>query len=196
MGSVRAWRVMLLTVGVAVAGLVPSSAALAAREVPVGLYDVNDAQGHDKLPAERMYAIRFVLDQPTTFIASSRVSTSRASTRTGVGRRRRARSGRDAWTSARERPVPESFNASYQAPPASLPRGWTVGTGRVGYAHGNGGSILARLVPMNVDGTPNLSSVIAEETFNPVNRYSEIKIDVRDHRQVGDAVRGFRRRLP
>lgn len=172
MWRVTAWRVALLA---AAAVLVSASGALAAREVPVGLYDVNNAPGHDVLPAERLYAIRFVVDQPTTvyrFFSGFNlegVYTDGSGAAAPSDIRTRCLDKRSAVS------CPESYNASYQAPPASLPEGWTVGTGRVGYAHGNGGSILARLVPMNVDGTPNLSSVIAEETFNPVDRYKEIK---------------------
>ena len=37
--------------------------------------------------------------------------------------------------------------------------------GREHYAHGTGGTIRARLVPMKPDGTPDLSRVLAEDTF-------------------------------
>jgi len=43
-----------------------ASSAFAAREIPIGIYDVNDAQGHDSLANNRLYAIRFVLDEPKT----------------------------------------------------------------------------------------------------------------------------------
>lgn len=175
MWSWSAWRVVLLMLGVAGAVSWPAGAALAAREVPVGLYDVNDAQGHEEAPAERMYAIRFVLDQPATIYRFFSGFNVEGVYTDGSG----AAAPSDIRTRCLDKRTrascPESFNASYQAPPASLPRGWSVGTGRVGYAHGDGGSILARLVGVNIDGTPDLSSVIAEETFNPVDRYSEIK---------------------
>jgi len=175
MGARRWFRTLLLGSIVVAAVAVPGSSALGARDVPIGLYDVNDAQGHDQLPAERMYAIRFVLDEPETIYRFFSGFNVEGVYTDGSG----AAAPSDVRTKCLDKRTvescPSSYNASYPAPPASLPRGWAVGTGRVGYAHGDGGSILARLVGMNVDGTPNLSTVIAEETFNPVDRYNEIK---------------------
>jgi hypothetical protein len=65
----------------------------------------------------------------------------------------------------------QTVNAGYAATPAGLPGGWTVGTGRIGYAHGNGGTIRARLVSANSDGTPNMSNVLATDSANAVDRY-------------------------
>jgi hypothetical protein len=165
--------VFLGAVAVAVFGPVPG--ALAARDVPVGLYDVNDAQGHDQLPADRMYAIRFVLDAPATMYRFFSGFNLEGVYTDGAG----AAAPSEIRTRCLDKRTvvscPASYNASFQPPPASLPGGWTVGTGRVGYAHGNGGSVLARLVGQNVDGTPDLSNVIAQETFNPVDRYKDIK---------------------
>ncbi len=175
MWSWSAGRAALLVLGVVGTVSCSAGSALAAREIPVGLYDVNDAQGHEELPAERMYAIRFVVDQPTTVYRFFSGFNLEGVYTDGSGAAAPSEIRTRCLDKRTRASCPESFNASYQAPPASLPRGWSVGTGRVGYAHGDGGSILARLVTMNIDGTPDLSSVIAEETFNPVDRYSEIK---------------------
>ena len=45
--------------------------------------------------------------------------------------------------------------------------------GRDGYAQGNGGTIRARLVSVNADGTPNLANVLAEENVPVAQRYAE-----------------------
>ena len=43
------------------------------------------------------------------------------------------------------------------------------------YAAGDGGTINARLVRIKADGTPDLSSVLAQETIDPRTRYFETK---------------------
>jgi hypothetical protein len=152
---------------------VPLSSAFAAREIPIGLYNVNDAQGHDSLAKSRLYAIRFVLDKPKTiyrFFSGFKLD----GVYTDGGGAAAPAEIRSKCLDKRVGPCPEA-NASYQAPPESLPKGWATGEAKVGYAHGDGGVILARLVGMKEDGTPDLSSVIAEEEFNPVDRYNEIK---------------------
>jgi hypothetical protein len=47
---------------------------------------------------------------------------------------------------------------------------YTIGD-RDGYARGNGGTIRARLTEVKADGTPDFSKVLAEDTFNPVDRF-------------------------
>lgn len=167
----RAW-VSLFAVVVAVTALLTSS-ALAAREIPIGIYNVNDAQGHDALANNRFYAIRFVLDKPTTiyrFFSGFKLDGVYTD---GSGAAAPAEI-RTKCLDKRAAPCAEA-KASYQAPPESLPKGWTTGEAKVGYAHGDGGTVLASLVGMKENGTPDLSSVIAEEEFNPVSRYNETK---------------------
>jgi hypothetical protein len=134
----------------------------AAREIPVGVYNVNNSaltQG-----PSRIYAIRFVLDRP------ARVS--------------RFYSGMN-WEGVYADgagPAPAEIRSSElrkgypsPAPPSDLPGGWSPGTGRLHYAHGTGGTIRARLVAMKPDGTPDLSRVLAEDTFPALRRYRQIK---------------------
>lgn len=168
----RSWIGLFALIG-AVLMATPASSAFAAREIPIGLYNVNDAQGHDSLANNRLYAIRFVLDKPKTiyrFFSGFKLD----GVYTDGGGAAAPAEIRSKCLDKRVSPCPEA-NASYQAPPESLPKGWTTGEAKVGYAHGDGGVILARLVGMKEDGTPDLSSVIAEEEFNPVDRYNEIK---------------------
>ena len=47
--------------------------------------------------------------------------------------------------------------------------------GRDGYASGNGGTIRARIVNVNADGTPNLGEVLAQESVNADQRFNESK---------------------
>ena len=47
------------------------------------------------------------------------------------------------------------------------------GIGSGCYGAGNGGTINAQLVTVKADGTPDLSNVIASETFSPETRYAE-----------------------
>lgn len=150
--------------------------AHAAREIPVGLYNVNDAQGHDSAKENRLYAIRFVLDKPTTIYRFFSGFNVEGVYTNGSGEAAPEEVRTKCQDKRTEAACPgKEFNSQFQAPPASLPGGWTKGTGRIGYAHGNGGEIWARLVPMKEDGTPNLSGVIAEEKFNPVDRYAATK---------------------
>lgn len=168
----RGWVGLGALIG-AIAMAMPSSSVFASREIPIGLYNVNDAQSHDSLAKNRLYAIRFVLDKPKSiyrFFSGFKLDGVYTD---GVGAAAPAEI-RTKCQDKRVSPCPEA-NASFQAPPESLPKGWTTGEAKVGYAHGDGGMILARLVGMKEDGTPNLSSVIAEEEFNPVDRYNEIK---------------------
>ena len=157
-----AYRICLAAALIAtLAGVAP---AYAARSIPVGVYNVNNSalsQG-----AERMYAIRFVLDR------SSRIH--------------RFYSGMN-WEgvyadAAGPAPVEirsSALNKGYPSPrpPQNLPAGWSPGKGRPGYAHGTGGIIRARLVAMSADGTPDLSRVLAEETYPALQRYREIKAE-------------------
>ncbi len=166
------WTALFALIG-AVAMAMPASSALAAREIPIGIYNVNDAQGHDALAKNRLYAIRIVLDKPKTiyrFFSGFKLDGVYTD---GAGAAAPAEI-RTKCQDKRVSPCPEA-NASFQPPPESLPKGWTTGEAKVGYAHGDGGMILARIVGMKEDGTPNLASVIAEEEFNPVDRYNEIK---------------------
>ena len=170
--SRRGWAGLFALIGT-VAMAVLTSSAFAAREIPIGLYDVNDAQGHDSLAKNRLYAIRFVLDKPETiyrFFSGFKLD----GVYTDGGGAAAPAEIRTKCQDKRVSPCPEA-KASYQAPPEALPKGWTTGEAKVGYAHGDGGVILARLVGMKEDGTPDLSNVIAEEEFNPVDRYNEIK---------------------
>ena len=142
--------------------LLSAAPADAAREIPVGVYNVNNSaltQG-----PSRMYAIRFVLDQPTRLA------------RFYSGMNWEGVYADDAG------PAPAEIRSSElrkgypsPAPPSNLPASWSPGTGRVHYANGSGGTIRARLVPMNADGTPDLSHVLAEDTFPALRRYRQIK---------------------
>jgi Concanavalin A-like lectin/glucanases superfamily len=171
----RGLRPLLVALLLFVALLVPASPAQAVREIPVGLYNVNDAQTHSPSKENRLYALRFVLDKPATiyrFFSGFNLEGVYTNGSGGMAPEEIRTKCQDKRTEAT---CPGSFNSQFQAPPASLPAGWTKGTGRVGYAHGNGGEVWARLVPMKEDGTPNLSSVLAEEKFNPVDRYTATK---------------------
>lgn len=141
----------------------PLTDARAAREIPVGIYNVNNARLQDS--PNRMYAIRFVLDQNQ---AIYRLWTGFAVE--GV------------YTDDSNVPAPDDVRSNvrdkaYPNPPAptNLPAGWTVGAGRPNYSHGTGGRIRARLVPTKADGTPDLANVLAQDEFNPVKRYRETK---------------------
>ena len=142
--------------------LLSAAPAHAAREIPVGVYNVNISalrQG-----PSRIYAIRFVLDRPT--------------------RLARFYSGMN-WEGVyadAAGPAPAEIRSSElrkgypsPAPPSNLPDGWSPGTGRPHYASGTGGTIRARLVPMKPDGTPDMSRVLAEDTFPALRRYRLIK---------------------
>jgi hypothetical protein len=166
---------VLFALVVAVAMTTSAGSALAARDIPIGIYNVNDAQSHDSTTKNRLYAIRFVLDKPTTIYRFFSGFNLEGVYTDGSG----AAAPSEIRTKCLDKRVSpcSGFNASFQPPPAELPKGWTEGIGRIGYAHGNGGTIWARLVGMKEDGTPNLSSVLAEETFNPVDRYNKIKTE-------------------
>ena len=126
--------------------LVGAAPASAKRSIPVGIYNVNNSaltQG-----PSRIYAMRFVLDRPARIY---RMYSGMNWEGTYVDELNQAapveiRSG--------------ALNKGYPSPPppTNLPAGWTPGTGRLHYAHGNGGTIRARLVPMRLDGTPDMSN--------------------------------------
>jgi hypothetical protein len=58
-----------------------------------------------------------------------------------------------------------------QPSPAASPGAWSPGSGRTGYANGDGGTIWFRLVTARPDGTPDLARVVAEERINAVAAY-------------------------
>jgi hypothetical protein len=64
-------------------------------------------------------------------------------------------------------------NSKGEAAPAEIRN--PGGTGRSGYANGNGGTILAQLVTCKGDSTPDLSNVLASEEVNAVDRYEQSK---------------------
>jgi hypothetical protein len=67
-------------------------------------------------------------------------------------------------------------NGSGTAAPEEIKGEKYGGTGRDGYADGNGGKVKAQLCKVKEDGTPDLlSKPLAEESFNPVTRYEESK---------------------
>lgn len=171
----RQGRARVFALLVTAAMVIPTSGAQA-REIPIGLYSVNDAQGHDAAKENRLYAIRFVLDKPKTIYRFFSGFNLEGVYTDGKG----AIAPEDIRTKCQDKRTELScpgkeFNSKFQAPPASLPVGWTKGNGRIGYAHGNGGELWARLVSMKEDGTPNLSTPLAEEKFSPVDRYTAIK---------------------
>jgi hypothetical protein len=137
--------------------------AFAAREIPVGVYNVNNSaltQG-----PSRIYAIRFVLDRPTR-----------------IDRFYSGMNWEGVYADASGRPAPDEIRSSAlrkgypsPAPPADLPAAWSPGTGRLHYAHGTGGVIRVRLVPMKPDGTPDLAHVLAEDTYQALGRYRQLK---------------------
>jgi hypothetical protein len=142
----------------------PTAPALTNRQIPVGLWDVANTPIRD---GDDLFAIRFVLDEPTPvyrFISGFNLE--------GV------------YTDETGAPAPELIRTSVEdkredddeanpPPPEDLPPGWTTGDGRPGYAHGDGGIIRARLVTIDPDGTPDLGNVLAEERINAVQRYRE-----------------------
>jgi hypothetical protein len=145
--------------------LVLAAPAQAGREIPVGVYNVNNSaltQG-----PSRIYAIRFVLDRPAR-----------------IERFFSGMNWEGVYADASGDPAPDEIRSSalrkgYPSPPppSDLPPGWTPGTGRLHYAHGTGGVMRARLVPMRPDGTPDLGHVIAEDTYYALKRYRQIKAE-------------------
>jgi hypothetical protein len=155
---------LVATVLVGAVVAVPSPAQ-AARDIPIGVYNLNGARGQDG--PSRIWAMRFVLDRDTR-----------------VDRLFTGFNMEGVYTDPFGRPAPvelrsKVLNKGYGSPPppSDLPSGWTTGTGRTDYGHGNGGRLRARLVPMKADGTPALDTVLAEETFYPVERYKETKAE-------------------
>jgi hypothetical protein len=152
----------LTTSAVVVLVLLAAAPAHAAREIPVGVYNVNNSaltQG-----PSRIYAIRFVLDRPARLARFYSGMNWEGVYADGSG------------------PAPAEIRSSalrkgYPSPPppSDLPADWSPGTGRLHYAHGSGGTIRARLVPMKPDGTPDLSQVLAEDRFPALQRYRQIK---------------------
>ena len=139
--------------------------AFAARDIPVGVYNLNGARSQDG--QHRIWAMRFVLDRDAS-----------------VDRLFTGFNLEGIYTDPANQPAPVELrsrvlNKGYGAPaaPTNLPAGWTVGTGRIDYGHGNGGRLRARLVPMKADGTPDLGMVLGEETFYPVERYKQTKAE-------------------
>jgi hypothetical protein len=130
-------------------------------QIPIGISQVNNSQMR---AANDRWALRFVTDSAFTlqrFITGFNLE--------GVytdGSNVAAPTEIRTQTSNKQ-----AINSGYSPTPSGLPGGWSVGTGRIGYAHGNGGTIRARLVTANADGTPNMSNVLATESFNPVDRY-------------------------
>jgi hypothetical protein len=141
----------------------PLTDARASREIPVGIYNVNNARLQDS--PNRMYAIRFVLDQ------------NQAIYRLWTGFAVEGVYTDDSNVAAPDDVRSNVRDKAYPNPPAptNLPAGWTVGAGRPNYSHGTGGRIRARLVPTKADGTPDLANVLAQDEFNPVKRYRETK---------------------
>ena len=140
------------------------------RDIPVGQWGV----GNSPIRANNdLLAIRFVIDTPTTmyrFIAPFNlegVYTDEANAPAPTEIRSRCREKTAASC--------EGNNAGYPPPPAGLSPDWPTGEGRIGYAHGNGGTIWARVVPVTWAGEPDLSSVLAEEKVNAVQRYEQTK---------------------
>ena len=142
-----------------------SPPAHASREIPVGVYNTNNSalsQG-----PSRIYALRFVVDKPTR-----------------IYRFYSGMNWEGVYVDENNQPAPVEIRSSVlnkghpsPPPPSNLPSGWSTGTGRPHYAHGNGGTIRARIVPMRPDGTPDLGRVLAEETYPAVKRYKEIKAE-------------------
>jgi hypothetical protein len=143
------------------------SPAHAARDIPVGVgvYNLHGARSQDGL--NRIWAMRFVLDRDTHM--------DRLFTGFNMEGVYTDPFGRPAPVELRSRVLNKGYGAP--PPPTNLPSGWTTGTGRIDYGHGNGGRLRARLVPMKADGTPDLGTVLAEETFYPVERYKETKAE-------------------
>lgn len=158
-------RRLALTAAIVFASLAAAAPtpAGAAREIPVGVYNVNNSaltQG-----PSRIYAIRFVLDRPAR-----------------IERFYSGMNWEGVYADASGTPAPAEIRSSdlrkgYPSPPppSDLSGSWSPGSGRPHYAHGTGGTIRARLVPMKPDGTPNLSHVLAEDTFQALARYRQIK---------------------
>ena len=165
--------------------------AQASREIPIGIFNVNDAQGHDATKENRLYAIRFVLDKPATIYRFFSGFNLEGVYTDGKGAAAPEDIRTKCRTSAPKSPaLGKNSTRNTKRRRASLPGGWSKGNGRgIGYAHGNGGELWARLVPMKEDGTPDLASPLAEEKFNPVDRYNAIKRPLQNHRQVGNAFR-------
>ena len=135
--------------------------AQAARDIPVGVYNLNGARSYDGL--NRIWAMRFVLDRDAVV------------TRVFSGFNMEG-----IYTDPAGNPAPvelrsKVLNKGYGAPPppSNLPSDWTTGTGRIDYGHGNGGILRARLVPMKADGTPDLKRILGEETFLQLDRYKQ-----------------------
>src|SRR3954469_24882241 len=104
--------------------LTVAAPAQAAREIPIGLYNVNDAQGHHSAKETRLYAIRFVLDKPTTiyrFFSGFNIEGVYTNGSGGTAPEEVRTKCQDKRTEAA---CPgKEFNSQFQAPPASLPVG-------------------------------------------------------------------------
>ena len=159
---------LFLLMSLAVAAPAPAHAS---REIPVGLWGVENnpiRTGRDQL------AIRFVLDQPTTmyrFISGFNLE----GVYTDEAGRPAPADMRTAYRDKRRAPDDDGGDSRWPAPPAGLPGDWRPGSGRIGYAHGDGGVIRARLVTVKPNGEPDLSHVLGEESVNAVRRYKESK---------------------
>jgi hypothetical protein len=152
----------LATAAALVLPLLAAASADAAREIPVGVYNVNNSQLTQG--PSRIYAIRFVLDHPARLSRFYSGMNWEGVYGDGAGL---------APAEIRSAALRKGYPSP--PPPSDLSSQWSPGTGRLHYAHGTGGTIRARLVPMKQDGTPDLSRVLAEDTFPALRRYRQIK---------------------
>jgi hypothetical protein len=153
-----------------VAATLVAAPAQAARDIPIGVHNLNGARNQDG--PNRIWAMRFVIDHDAK-----------------IDRLFTGFNMEGVYTDHANNPAPTELRTrqvdkGYGSPPApsNLPAGWTTGTGRIDYGHGNGGEVRARIVTMNADGTPNLGNVLAQDTFYPVDRYKQTKAEF----QIGD----------
>jgi hypothetical protein len=154
---------MRLLGGLMLVASVIAQPASAARDIPIGVHNLNGARNQDG--PNRIWAMRFVIDHDAK-----------------IDRLFTGFNMEGVYTDHSNNPAPvelrtRQIDKGYGSPPAptNLPAGWTTGTGRIDYGHGNGGQVRARIVPMNADGTPNLNQVLAQDTFFPVERYIATK---------------------
>jgi hypothetical protein len=164
-GSPTARRLCALLSATAAAVAALTSPAVAARDIPIGVYNLNGSRSQDG--PNRIWAMRFVLDHDAVV------------TRVFSGFNMEG-----VYTDAAGNPAPLELRTKlrdkgYGSPPApsNLPSGWATGNGRIDYGHGDGGILRARLVPMKADGTPDLAKVLGEETFRPVERFKQTKAE-------------------
>jgi hypothetical protein len=119
----------------ALAAAAPAPLAHARRDIPVGMYNINNQVMNS---SRYLYALRFVVDRDTSlhrFISGFNLEGSRR------------------------------FDL--------LHRRGLIPSSRQGYAHGSGGIIRARLVPVRSDGTPDLQRVLAQDRVGAVRRWRQ-----------------------